>query len=69
MRSMHGNYDPKLFRYLRQGEIPLHFGEKILEDFVDKASSLLLRLLDHEARVQHLPKNSRFTKICEAHAT
>jgi hypothetical protein len=51
MRSMHGNYDPKLFRYLRQREIPLHFGEKIMTDFVDEASSILLKILDAEARV------------------
>jgi hypothetical protein len=51
MKLVHRQYDPKIFRFLREREIPLHFGESLPLEFVDESSKHLLRILNQEARV------------------
>jgi hypothetical protein len=68
MRAIHSQYDPSIFRFLREREIPLHFAENLPLEFVDESSKCLLKLLNQEARVQLLPSNCSFSKIVEAHS-
>jgi hypothetical protein len=51
MKFVHRQYDPKIFRFLREREIPLHLVENLPLEFVDESSKDLLRILDQEARV------------------
>ena len=67
MAMKHRQYPKEIFRFLRNSEIPLHFGESLSHEFIDEESARMLSILDAEAKIQDVPVSSSYTWIIEAH--
>ena len=67
MGKMHSLYPKSFYRFLRDGEIPLHFGESLPSAFIEDKSVTLLGILDAEAKKQGAQGPGRFAFIIAAH--
>ena len=59
MFMKHRQYPKDILRFLRNNEIPLHFGESLPREFIDEESTQMMSILDAEAKIQggHIPSS------------